>query len=232
MITLRPSQERGDANHGWLHSKHTFSFAGYYDPRHMGFRSLRVINEDRVAAKGGFPTHPHQNMEIISYVVSGRLAHRDSMGNGTEIVPGDIQRMSAGTGIRHSEFNASTEETVHFLQIWILPERTGIEPSYEQIHFTTAQKQDRLCLLASRSGEDGSIRIHQDAKIFGSFLSKDQELHYTLAGGRGAWLQLVRGELLLNQERLQAGDGAAIENEENLHLRATQDAEFLFFDLA
>ncbi len=230
--TLRRSAERGRANFGWLDSKHSFSFGSYYDPEHMGFGPLRVINEDRVAPGGGFPTHPHADMEIISYVLDGGLQHRDSIGTGSVIRPGDVQRMSAGTGIRHSEFNASNKEAVHFLQIWIIPERRGITPSYEQKAFSTADKAGRLCLVGSRNGREGSVVIHQDVDLYATQLEDGQTVTHSLAVGRIAWVQVARGSVVLNGEVLQAGDGVAIESATELRLEGQTSAEVLVFDMS
>ena len=232
MIQLRKSHERGHANHGWLDSFHTFSFADYYDPREMGFGSLRVINEDRVAPKGGFPTHPHRDMEIVTYILAGELAHQDSMGNGSVIRVGDVQRMTAGTGIRHSEANGSETQAVHLLQIWIEPNQTGLTPSYEQKHFTQAEKQGAFRLVASSDGREGSVTIHQDAAIYAAVLNVDQALAYTLTPSRRAYLHLARGHLNLNGYPLEAGDGAKVHAPETLSLTTKEDAEVLLFDLA
>jgi hypothetical protein len=232
MIELRKGRDRGHANHGWLDSHHSFSFADYYDPQHMGYSSLRVINEDRVAPGAGFPTHPHRDMEIVSYVLAGALEHRDSLGNGSVIRPGDVQRMSAGTGVTHSEFNASRTEPAHFLQIWILPANQGIAPGYEQKHFSVEDKRDRLRLIASPDGRDGSVRLHQDARIYASVLLQGGSLRHGLPAGRRAWLQVVRGDLRLSQLILAAGDGARIQGEDTFDLMAVTDCEFLLFDLA
>lgn len=233
MITIRPAQERGVANFGWLDSRHTFSFGNYYDPNYMGFADLRVINEDKVTPGQGFGTHGHRDMEIISYVLEGALEHKDSIGTGSVIRPGDVQRMSAGTGIQHSEFNASTTEPVHFLQIWILPEQKGIEPGYEQKTFASEDKQGVLRLVGSRDGRDGSITIHQDVNLYASSLSENDTVHYTLNDGRVAWLQVARGTVTLNGKLLSAGDGAAIAQEPHLTLQGTSDtAEVLLFDMA
>ena len=233
MITLRSAQERGIADFGWLDSRHTFSFGNYYDPNHMGFASLRVINEDKVTAGQGFGTHGHRDMEIISYVLEGALEHKDSIGTGSVIRPGDVQRMSAGTGIRHSEFNASQTDPVHFLQIWILPEQQGIKPGYEQKTFTEAEKQGRLRLVGSRDGREGSITIHQNVDLYAASLQQDEEVSHTLAEGRVAWLQVARGAVQLNQQTLTAGDGAAISEEALITLRgASGAAEVLLFDMA
>jgi len=233
MITLRPAQERGTANFGWLDSRHTFSFGNYYDPNHMGFASLRVINEDKVAPGQGFGTHGHRDMEIISYVLEGALEHKDSIGTGSVIRPGDVQRMSAGTGIRHSEFNASKTEPVHFLQIWILPEQEGIEPGYEQKTFPEAEKRGTLRLVGSRDGRDGSITIHQDVDLYATALQDGEEVSHSLAEGRVAWLQVARGTVQLNNQTLSAGDGAAIAQESLITLQgAANDTEVLLFDMA
>ena len=232
MINLRKSHERGHANHGWLDSFHTFSFADYYDPSEMGFSSLRVINEDRVAPKGGFPTHPHRDMEIVTYILEGELAHQDSMGNGSVIRVGDVQRMSAGTGIRHSEFNGSGNTPVHLLQIWIEPDEMGLTPSYEQKHFTQAEKQGAFRLVASSDGREGSVTIHQDAAIYAAVLSADQALTYKLDAPRRAYLHLARGRVSLNGYPLEAGDGAKVNGPETLNLTALEQAEVLLFDLA
>ena len=230
-INIRPAKERGHADHGWLDTWHTFSFSEYYDPRFMGFRGLRVINEDVVAPGRGFPTHGHRDMEIITYVLQGALQHRDSLGTGSIIRPGDVQRMSAGTGVRHSEGNPSTTEPVHLLQIWIEPARAGIEPSYEQKAFADADKRGRLRLLASPDGADGSVTIHQDARVYATLLGPGRQAVHRLASGRHAWVHVARGSLTLNGERLGAGDGAAISAEPTLTLVGEQDAEALLFDL-
>ncbi len=233
MISIRRSQERGGANHGWLDTKHTFSFDTYHDPRFMGFRSLRVINEDIVQPGEGFPTHPHRDMEIITYVLDGALQHRDSLGTGSIIHPGDGQRMTAGTGIRHSEFNASQTDPVHLLQIWILPDRHGHQPGYEQKEFPKEEKRGRLRLIASPDGENGSVTIHQDAKLSVSLLDNGQKVEHQLAAGRYAWLQVARGSVKLNGKRLEQGDGASLEKEEKLAITGKQDgSEILLFDLA
>ena len=231
MITLRRSQERGYADHGWLKSFHSFSFADYHDPAHMGFGPLRVINEDRVAPGTGFGTHGHRDMEIISYVLDGELAHRDSMGNGSVIRPGDVQRMSAGSGVRHSEFNHAQDRTTHFLQIWIEPNVTGIAPSYEEKRFSEADKQGRLRLVASPDGADGSVRIHQDARMYVSRLAPGQSLSAELAAGRLGYLHLVRGAVTVNGERLAGGDAAKVRDESRLAIGAEGDSELLLFDL-
>ena len=233
MITIRPAQERGNANFGWLDSKHTFSFGSYYDPSQMGFSSLRVINEDKVQPGKGFGTHSHRDMEIISYVLQGELEHKDSIGNGSVIRPGDVQRMSAGTGIAHSEFNASTTDPVHFLQIWIMPEKAGIEPSYEQKNFPLEEKQGKLKLVASADGRDDSVTIHQDANLYVAVLNQGDRITYNTNNNRSLWIQIARGSAEINGQALQTGDGAAITEEKELELFATTDnTEILLFDLA
>ncbi|MFB0936954.1 MAG: pirin family protein [Propionivibrio sp.] len=231
MIVLRKSSDRGHADHGWLQSDHTFSFADYYDPREMGWGPLRVINEDRVQPGKGFGTHGHRDMEIISYVLSGRLQHKDSMGNGTVIRPGDVQRMSAGTGVQHSEFNPSPTAPVHFLQIWIQPDALGIAPGYEEKHFAPEDKRGRLRLVASRDGREGSVTIHQDADLFASLLSPQERVSHRIAAGRLAYLHLVKGAVHVNGTALKTGDAAKIEAEESLHITADEDSELLLFDL-
>ena len=231
MITRRLALERGHAQHGWLESYHTFSFADYHDPRHMGFRTLRVINEDRVQPGKGFGTHPHHDMEIVSYVMEGALEHKDSLGTGSIIRPGDVQRMSAGTGVTHSEFNPSRVEPVHFLQIWILPEHVGLPPSYEQRAFPAAEKQGTLRLVASRDGREGSVTIHQAVDLYTSVLAPGETVTHHLTPGRYAWVQVARGALTLNDTALSAGDGAAVSEEALLTLTATDQAEVLVFDL-
>ena len=231
MIEVRHAKERGHANHGWLDTWHTFSFSGYYDPRFMGFRVLRVINEDTVAPGQGFPQHGHRDMEIISYVLQGGLAHKDSLGTGSVIRPGDVQRMSAGTGVRHSEFNASAKDPVHFLQIWIEPARAGIAPGYEQKAFAEADKRGQLRLVASPDGADGSLTIHQDARLYATILAPGQAVAHPLARGRHAWVQVTRGTLTVNGEPLAQGDGAAISDEATVSLVGETDAEALLFDL-
>ena len=230
-VIVRRSKERGHADHGWLDTWHTFSFADYYDPRFVGFRVLRVINEDTVAPGRGFPTHGHRDMEIISYVLEGGLEHRDSLGTGSVIRPGDVQRMSAGTGVRHSEFNASKTEPVHFLQIWLEPAAAGIAPGYEQKTFTDADKQGRLRLVASPEGADGSVTIHQDARVYATRLNDGGEVVHRLSPDRHAWVQVVRGALTVGDERLEHGDGAAISGETAVTLVGAWDAEALLFDL-
>lgn len=231
MITLRKSSDRGHADHGWLHSDHTFSFADYYDPQEMGWGPLRVINEDRVQPAKGFGTHGHRDMEIISYVLSGQLQHKDSMGNGTVIRPGDVQRMSAGTGVQHSEFNPSPTEPVHFLQIWIQPDTLGIPPGYEEKHFAPQDKRGRLRLVASRDGREGSVTIHQDADLFASLLGPQERIAHQLAPGRLAYLHLVKGAVRVNGIALKTGDAAKIDAEASLDIVADEDSELLLFDL-
>lgn len=232
MITLRQAGERGRFDHGWLDTRHTFSFADYHDPEHMGFRGLRVINEDRVQPGQGFPTHGHRDMEIISYVLAGALEHKDSMGTGSVIRPGDVQRMSAGTGVLHSEFNPSKSEPVHFLQVWILPYAQGLEPSYEQKHFPETEKRGRLRLIASSDGREGSVTIHHDARVFAAVLEPGQRVIHALGEGRHAWVQVARGAVTLNGQALAQGDGAAASREPALTLAGTERAEVLVFDLA
>jgi hypothetical protein len=232
MITVRHAHERGKTQTPWLDSHHTFSFNRYYDPRHTGFRDLLVINEDYVAPGMGFGTHGHQDMEIISYVVAGQLAHKDSTGVSAVIRPGDVQRMSAGTGVRHSEFNPSDTEPTHFLQIWIQPEQEGLPPGYEQRSYPEADRRGTLRLVASRDGQDGSVTVHQDVRLYTGTLEAGQEYTYRLGDNRHAWVQVVRGEVLLNGTALTAGDGTAVSKETMLHLRAAETAELLLFDLA
>ena len=232
MIAIRPAEARGAANFGWLDSRHTFSFGEYHDPAHMGFGPLRVINEDRVQPGKGFGTHGHSDMEIVSYVLEGALEHKDSIGTGSVIRPGDVQRMSAGTGIRHSEFNHSQSEPVHFLQIWLLPERAGITPGYEQKSFTKADKQGALRLILSRDGREGSVRIHQDADVYASVPGAGKTVTFALAPKRQAWVQVARGETEVDGKRLKAGDGAAITGQASIAIKGmSEDAEFLLFDL-
>ncbi|HEY9689192.1 MAG TPA: pirin family protein [Coleofasciculaceae cyanobacterium] len=232
-IIVRRSGDRGHANHGWLDSYHTFSFSNYYDPNHMGFRSLRVINEDVIAPTKGFGTHGHRDMEIVTYVLSGLLEHRDSIGNGSLIRPGDVQRMTAGTGILHSEFNASESEPLHLLQIWILPDRNNLEPGYEQIYFAPEDKQGRLRVVASPDGRDGSVTIHQDALILASVLAAgDRVVHSFASADRGGWLQVTHGAIDLHGTSLAAGDAAAISGTDRLEIIAQSDAQLLLFDLA
>ena len=232
MIQIRPANERGGGDHGWLKTQHSFSFADYWDPKWMGFRSLRVINEDWVAPNTGFPTHPHRDMEIITYVLEGKLEHKDSLGTGSVIQPGDGQRMTAGSGIRHSEFNPSTTEPVHLLQIWIQPEKSALPPSYEQKTFPPAQKQGKLRLIASREASDGSVKINQDAKLYVTLLKPGEEVTHVLKSGRHGWLQIARGAVEANGKKLGQGDGAAITDEKTLAIKGVADAEVLLFDLA
>lgn len=233
MLTIRRADERGRANFGWLDSRHTFSFGHYHDPRFMGFGPLRVINDDRVAPGGGFPTHPHSDMEIVSYVLAGGLEHKDSLGTGSVIRPGDVQRMSAGSGIRHSEFNASKTEPVHFLQIWIIPEQRGMAPGYEQRTFCDDEKRGRLALVGSRDGRHGSVTIHSDVDLYASILGDGEAVSHSLADGRVGWLQVARGSVVLDGETLLAGDGVAIQHARRISItgNATQ-AELLLFDMA
>jgi redox-sensitive bicupin YhaK (pirin superfamily) len=230
-IALRRAGERGHADHGWLDTWHTFSFADYYDPRFMGFRVLRVINEDFVAPGRGFPTHGHRDMEILTYVLQGALQHRDSLGTGSVIRPGEVQRMSAGTGVRHSEANPSPDEPVHLLQIWIEPARSGIAPGYEQKAFADAERRGRLRLVASPDGAEGSVTIHQDARVYATVLGPGQQVVHSLAPERHAWVQVARGGLTLNGHRLTAGDGAGASSEVAITLVGDEDAEALLFDL-
>jgi len=232
MITVRKSQDRGHFDHGWLDTYHTFSFGEYRDAAHRGFRSLRVLNEDRVAAGQGFGEHPHQDMEIVTYVVAGALQHRDSLGNTSTIRPGDVQRMTAGTGVTHSEFNPSETEAVHLLQIWLFPESRGLPPGYEQRHFADDEKRGRLRLLASRDGADGSVVMHQDARLYAALLTTDEAVEYSFAAGRYGWLQVVRGAVEADGVRLSAGDGAAIGEQAGVRIAAIDEAEILLFDLA
>ncbi len=232
MIQIRRAGERGHANHGWLDTYHTFSFGDYHDPRHTHFRALRVMNEDRVEPGQGFGTHPHRDMEIVTYVLSGALEHRDSMGNGEILRPGEFQRMSAGTGITHSEFNPSPEEPVHLYQIWLFPERKGIEPSYEQKRFADAELHNRLRVVAAPDAADGSLLIHQDARIFIARIDAAVSLHHELADGRHAWLQVLRGSVSLNGQGLDTSDGAAVSEESSLNIQANENAEVMLFDLA
>ncbi|NET10003.1 MAG: pirin family protein [Merismopedia sp. SIO2A8] len=233
MLTIRKANERGVANFGWLNSHHTFSFGGYYDPAHMGFGPLRVINDDRVAGGGGFSTHSHRDMEIISYVIDGALEHKDNIGNGSVIKPGDVQRMSAGTGISHSEYNHSTTDPVHFLQIWVVPEKRGIEPGYEQKYFDPTEQHGTLRLVGSRDGRNGSVTVHQDVNLYSGHLATGDNVTYHLEGDRQAWVHVVKGRLDLNGESLSTGDGAAIADIAQVSIQAqTDDAELLLFDLA
>jgi redox-sensitive bicupin YhaK (pirin superfamily) len=232
MITIRKSTDRGHFDHGWLNTYHTFSFSDYYDPAQMGFRALRVINEDRVAPGGGFGMHGHRDMEIVTLVLSGALAHKDSLGHGETLRPGELQRMSAGRGIRHSEFNASQTEPVHLYQIWLLPRASGLEPSYEQKAFDPADRNGRWQLAASPNGENGSLTIQQDARILLANLAAGESLAYDVAAGRHAWLQVLRGSIELNGQPLDTSDAGAVSNESRLEIAATVPAELMLFDLA
>jgi redox-sensitive bicupin YhaK (pirin superfamily) len=231
MIEVRKSSDRGHANHGWLDSYHSFSFAGYHDPKHMGFSDLRVINEDRIEAGSGFGAHSHRDMEILTYVLDGALAHRDSLGNGSVIRPGDVQRMSAGTGVTHSEFN-DAEGRTHFLQIWIMPNVSGIAPSYEEKRFEPAEKRGRLRLIASPDGSDGSVKVHQDANVYAGLFDGDERASVPLTAGRRGWLHVARGEVLANGVALKAGDALKLVDEARLELEHGNQAEVLLFDLA
>jgi redox-sensitive bicupin YhaK (pirin superfamily) len=231
MIEIRKSQDRGQANHGWLKSQHSFSFAEYFDPQHVEFGALRVINEDRVAPGRGFGTHPHRDMEIVSYVLSGELAHRDSMGTGSVIRPGDVQRMSAGTGVHHSENNPSPTQPVHFLQIWIRPDRMGVTPEYEQKSFDPAEKRGRLRLVVSGDGAEGSLRVHQDARMYAGLFDGEETAKLAVAPNRRVYVHLVRGELWVQGTQLQGGDALKLTEVSQLDLRGGKDAEVLVFDL-
>ncbi len=231
-FTIRRAEERGKANFGWLDTRHSFSFGHYYDPKHLGFGPLRVINEDRVAPGGGFPTHPHSDMEIISYVLEGALEHKDSLGTGSVIRPGDVQRMTAGTGLRHIEFNASKIDPVHFLQIWIIPEADGLEPSYEQKIFAEEEKRGKFRLIASRTGRGGSLTIHRDVDLYAAIVGPDESVSHQLESGRSAWVQVARGSVNLNGQELRAGDGAAVTEQGDLAIVGQADAEVLLFDIA
>jgi redox-sensitive bicupin YhaK (pirin superfamily) len=232
MLLIRRSDERGRANLGWLDSRHTFSFADYHDPRYMGYGPLRVINEDRVQPGQGFGTHSHRDMEIISYVLEGELAHRDSMGNGSVIRRGDVQRMSAGTGVQHSEFNYSQSEPVHFFQIWLFPDRRGLAPGYEEKHFDDGEKQGRLKLVASRDGREGSVVVHQDADLYAALLRSGDEVEHATERSRKGWVQVASGSVTVNGQQLAPGDGAAIAYEDNVTIRASAESELLLFDMA
>jgi hypothetical protein len=231
MTVIRPSNARGHANHGWLDSYHSFSFARYYDPEHMGVSNLRVINDDRVMPGEGFGTHGHQDMEIVSYVLDGALEHKDSMGNGSVIRPGDIQRMSAGTGVRHSEYNPSRTEPVHFLQIWLVPNRSGVPPSYGQKHFPLADRRGRLVLLVSPDGRDGSLSAHQDSLVYGTLLEAGEAVEHRLAAGRRAYVHVARGEVVVDGTALASGDGATLADVDRVRLEGMAHAEVLLFDL-
>ena len=232
MITIRKANDRGHANHGWLDSYHTFSFADYYDPKFMGFRSLRVINEDQIAAKRGFGTHSHRDMEIITYVLEGALEHQDSMGNRSVMRPGEVQRMTAGTGVSHSEYNHCDQEATHLLQIWILPETRGLEPSYEQKAYSDAEKRGKLRLIASQDGRDGSVKVHQDLNLYATVLGEGEEVNFSVKGDRQVWVQVARGSVMLNGQLLAQGDAAAVSQETLLDLTGKESAEVLVFDLA
>ncbi|HEY9809635.1 MAG TPA: pirin family protein [Halomicronema sp.] len=231
MIVLRKSEERGHANHGWLDSYHSFSFANYYDPNYMGFKSLRVINEDKIQPTRGFGTHPHRDMEIITYVLEGSLEHKDSIGNGSIIRPGDVQKMSAGTGILHSEYNPSESEWVHLLQIWIVPNQRNLQPSYEQKNYSVEEKRNNLRLIASPDGKDNSVTVYQDMNLYASVLDADKSVSYELLPNRQGWVQVIRGNVQLNDVILEAGDAAAIVDETYLKMVAKDSSELLFFDL-
>ncbi len=232
MITIRKAEERGHANHGWLNTYHTFSFANYYDPKYMGFRSLRVINEDRVSPDAGFGTHGHRDMEIITYVLEGAIEHKDNIGNGSVIKPGEVQRMSAGTGILHSEFNHSKTEPVHFLQIWLLPDTKGLQASYEQRNFSPAKTPGKLHLVAARDGRENAVTVHQDVDLYAAVLNKGDRISHTLKPQRHGWVQVARGAITLNGTPLDTSDGAAISKETEVVIEASKDAEILLFDLA
>jgi quercetin 2,3-dioxygenase len=232
MITIRKSDDRGHANLGWLNTRFTFSFADYFDPEHVQFRTLRVMNDDRIAGGGGFPTHPHRDMEIVTYVLDGALAHKDSMGNGSVIRPGDVQYMSAGTGIAHSEFNASKTEPTHLYQIWMFPDKKNYEPTYDQKHFSEADKRGGLRLVASPDGRDGSVKIRQDNELYATVLGPAETVKHALKSDRHAYVQVARGSITLNGKNLETGDGAAISEERSLELKGVKDAEVLLFDLA
>jgi redox-sensitive bicupin YhaK (pirin superfamily) len=232
MIAVRKADERFHTDIGWLDSRHTFSFGEHYHPEHLGFRALRVINEDRVAAGQGFPTHPHRDMEILSYVLEGALGHKDSMGTGSVIKPGELQRMTAGTGVLHSEQNAQPNGATHFLQIWIVPERRGLEPGYEQRAFPESERQGRLRLIAARDGREGAVTVHQDAALYAGLLAPGDRVTHVLAPGRHAWVQVARGGVQLGTQALAAGDGAAVSDEPSLDIVATAPSEILVFDLA
>ncbi|MEO5968412.1 MAG: pirin family protein [Bdellovibrionia bacterium] len=231
MIRIRKSEERGHANHGWLDTYHTFSFANYYDPRFTGFRDLLVINEDRVTEGAGFGTHGHENMEIVTYLLEGALEHKDSMGTGSILKPGNVQRMSAGTGVRHSEFNHSKTNPLHLLQIWITPKERGIKPTYEEKHFSPEDKKNNLRLIVSPGGTHGSLKIHQEVSIFATLLEEKKSVSHMFKPGRKGWVQVIRGSLDLNGETMHSGDGASIEDVKEVQLLAKESAEVLLFDL-
>jgi redox-sensitive bicupin YhaK (pirin superfamily) len=232
MLTLRRAADRGHAQHGWLDSRHTFSFADYYDPRHMGFRALRVINDDRVAPGQGFGTHPHRDMEIVTYVLEGALEHRDSMGTGSVIRPGDVQRMTAGTGVTHSEYNASKSELVHFLQIWIIPDEQGLPPSYEQKAFPAGDRRGKLRVVASPDGREGSVTIHSDVILHAGLFDAGERTSLPLGKDRMAWVQIAAGDARINGKALSAGDGVALSDEARVEIEGVAAAEVLVFDLA
>ena len=232
MITIRKSNDRGHADHGWLNTRFTFSFADYFDLEHVQFRTLRVMNDDRISGGGGFPTHPHKDMEIVTYVLEGALAHKDSMGNGSVIRPGDVQYMSAGTGVAHSEFNASEKETVHLYQIWMFPDKKGYKPVYDQKHFAEAEKSGKLRLVASPDGRNGSVKIRQDNELYATVLGPGEVVKHELRRDRHAYIQVARGSVALNGKKLETGDGARISGEQTLELRGVDKAEILLFDLA
>ena len=232
MIAIRKSNERGHADHGWLETRFSFSFADYHDPKHMHFRTLRVMNDDRIAGGGGFPTHPHRDMEIVTYVLDGALAHKDSMGHGSVIRPGDVQYMSAGTGVAHSEFNASDQKTVHMYQIWMFPDKQNYTPTYDQKHFSTAEKQGKLRLVVSPDGREGSLKIRQDNEIYATVLAAGETVKHALEPERHAYVQVARGSVTLNGQTLETGDGAALSAEKAVELTGVKDAEVLLFDLA
>jgi len=232
MIQIRKSNDRGHADHGWLDSRFTFSFAEYFDPEHVEFRTLRVMNDDRIAGGGGFPTHPHRDMEIVTYVLEGALAHKDSMGNGSVIRPGDVQYMSAGTGVAHSEFNASDKETTHMYQIWMFPDKKNYKPVYDQKHFAEAEKRGKLRLVVSPDGRDGSVKIRQDNELYATVLGPGETLEHELKPERYAYVQVAKGSVKLNGKKLETGDGATISAEKSLQLTGVTDAEVLLFDLA
>lgn len=232
MMNLRKSEERGHAHHGWLNAKHTFSFSNYYDDRFLGFRDLRVINEDQVAGGGGFAPHPHRDMEILTYILEGELAHKDSMGNGSVIKPGDVQYMSAGTGVMHSEFNHSPTDTVHLLQIWIMPEKRGEKPAYAQEHYDEASRKNQLKLIASKDGREGSIQIRQSLNLYASLLDEGKSLDLSVAAGRHVWVQVARGEITVEGQTLSAGDGLSVSEKTALNFKGVaKSSEFLVFDL-
>ncbi len=232
MINIRKSNDRGHADHGWLNTRFTFSFADYYDPKHVQFRTLRVMNDDRVAGGGGFPTHPHRDMEIVTYVLEGALAHKDSMGNGSVIKPGDVQYMSAGTGVAHSEFNASKTETVHLYQIWMFPDKQGYTPAYDQRNFSDAEKRGKLRLVVSPDGREGSVKIRQDNELYATVLGAGDSVKHELKPERHAYVQVAKGSVTLNGKTLETGDGAEISEEQALELKGAKEAEVLLFDLA